>query len=146
MEVTKEKARQIIDSKDIVNAPGKWTVKCIYTQKERQILKGGTVKEGFAKFNAMSEWQDGEADRLMTQGEYQRAANQCLNLSILEGQFFPQVGETVELIVEKITTSNGITGLFATSVIRIPAKTPIKREVKAQQEIAIARPVSALAD
>ena len=60
------------------------------------------------------------------QGDYDDAANQGLSLSILQGQFTPMKNQIVDIVVEELTTNNGVTGLFVTSCSPAPVQAPVK--------------------
>ena len=63
---------------------------------------------------------------LFAQGQYDAAANNAFSLPILEGQQIPLKGQYVDLVIDVVSTSIGITGLFAHSCTAAPVIQPRK--------------------
>jgi len=79
-------------------------------------LKVNSVVEYDGKFiinlSAMSSYHVEQAVSLIKKGDYQGAVNSSLSFSARPSDFIPSKGEYVKVQVEKLTTKNGVTGLF----------------------------------
>jgi hypothetical protein len=123
-EVNEEKVANIINKRSMITQPGKYRVTCgNVTPYSRQITET-MAQSHIVNLNAMTEYHVREAINYLGQGDYQEALNMKMTYSLLEGQDVPMRGETVDIMVEEITTSNGITGLFVTNLVTVTPTKP----------------------
>lgn len=121
--LSRETALRIITSKGLIYEPGLYRAKC--TNTTAYVATRGTAKQvAIANFNIKTDYHEKEASRLFGLGDFDGAANQGMSIGILEGQFVPQGGHFVDVCIENKTTSNGVTGLFVTSVMLAPVAQP----------------------
>ena len=132
----RDTALRIISSKANIAEPGIYKVKCTNVTPYVRERANGATQIAIANFNAKTLYHESVAATLFAQGDYDQAANQGLSLSILEGQFLPIKGQHVEIVVEEVTTSNGVTGLFVQSCTPMPSQTPTKRSSDAFLKLA----------
>lgn len=92
-------------------------------------LRATNVSEYDGKFianlNGMTPYHVTEAKRLIMLGDeesIQKAVNQGLSASLRPTDYIPSKGEIVKVVVDNVTTSNGITGLFVVSVSELKAR------------------------
>lgn len=128
--LSKEAALRIIVSKGIVSGPGVHRCKVTNVTPFPSMRANGVRQVAIANFNAKTAYQEEAAATLFGQGDYDKAANQGLSLSILEGQFCPQPGQIVDVVVEEVTTKNNVTGLFAQSCTLAPVEQPVRRTME----------------
>ncbi len=128
--LTPEAAARIITSKGVISTPGTFRTKCTNVTPYVQIREGGLKQVGIANFAAKTPYHETESARLFAQGEFDAAANQGLSHSLIEGKFTPAKGQMVDIVVEEITTNNGVTGLVVTDVIPAPVEQPVKRSME----------------
>ena len=131
MEVTREEALRYITSKKIVEGEGIYRLKVTNVTPYRKERENGAVQVAIVNFNGKTSYHEQAAATLFGQGDYKEAANQGLSLSILEGQEVPTKGQIVDVVVEEVTTKNGITGLFAQSFTSAPVNHPKTRSADA---------------
>ena len=145
MELTQERANQILDSRLIVSQPCKLHVKVTgvstyeNSKFKRKELANGIAQMGVANLQAMNLYQSDKADALLADGLYQDAVNQQLKISLLEGKYIPSVGEIITVCFDYITTKDGEKALLATSYYEIPVGTTVTRKNR-HSIVAEARP------
>lgn len=122
--VTKLDAIKWLSNRPVIAAAGKYTVKVTSCENFNKVSEDGkTVTVAIANFNAMNMYQATEAKKAIQAGDYQAAANKSnLSLGIRSTDYRPSKGETVNIIVEEITTKSGDVALLVTSLIEIQAK------------------------
>lgn len=145
MELTSERANQILDSRLIVSQPCKLHVKVTgvstyeNSKFKRKELANGIAQMGVANLQAMNLYQSDKADALLADGLYQDAVNQQLKISLLEGKYIPSVGEIITVCFDYVETKekvNESTGeiipagkaLLATSYYEVPVGTTVTRK------------------
>lgn len=126
MEITREKALTFITSKGTISSPGVYRVKVTNVTPYSRMIGDGLRQVAIANVNAKTDYHNQVAATLFAQGDYAEAANQGLSKSILEGQFCPMKGQMVDIVVEQITTKNGVTGLFIQDMSPAPIEQPRK--------------------
>ena len=124
--LSKEQAVKIVASKGIISDAGVHRVKCTNVTPYHQDRGNGAIQVAIANFNAQTAYHRAAAKTLLMQGDYDDAANQGLSRGILQGQFVPMKGQIVDIVVEEITTNNGVTGLFVTGCSPAPVQAPTK--------------------
>lgn len=115
MEITKEVALNILNSRSLITEAGKYTVKCTS-------VNAYTREDGFqstiVNFNAMTNYHATLAKKAFKEADYEAAINNTsITASQLNGMFVPQKGETVDVEVGTITNKDGIDILVVTSII-----------------------------
>jgi len=116
--LTKEESIRIVASKGIISTEGVHRVKCTSVTPYHKDRGNGAIQVAIANFNAKSDYQEAAALTLLGQGDYDKAANQGLSMSILQGQFVPTKGQVVDIVVEQLTTNNA------------PIQSPTKRSTE----------------
>lgn len=126
--LTRESAMQILQSRKAIQADGKYRLKV--TNVTPYIREDGTPVS-IVNFAGMTVHHLGEAKKAIQAGDYDAACNQCLTASPRQNgkDFTPVKGEIVDCIVETITTRNGVTGQFITSMT--PVATTVANQVNA---------------
>lgn len=71
--------------------------------------------------NMMTQYQLTEALKLAKAGDFDAATNQAISTRVRIGQYLPNKGETIKVVIDTVTTKKGITGLFVTSISEITA-------------------------
>tara|TARA_R110002096_G_scaffold418275_1_gene622263 strand:- start:254 stop:721 length:468 start_codon:yes stop_codon:yes gene_type:complete len=126
MELTKEQAERIIDSKDVVDNEGVYRAKVTNVQAYEK-MRGGAKQVAIVNINLKSDYHEKAAEQWLDQGDYKKAADQGFSLSILEGSFMPVKGQHVDVVIEQVTVkSSGIVGLFAQTCSPAPVMTARK--------------------
>lgn len=113
-ELTQEVVEKIISAKKEVNGEGYVNLKVnsvhYLPEDDRTIIN----LAGRTPFHTQ------EAIRLFGEGDLDAAANQGLSAGLRPTDFIPAKGEIVKCMIEEVTTGNGVTGLFITSVTPLP--------------------------
>jgi len=112
MEMTRESAVQIIESREQITTDGSYLLKCNNVHP----FEGKFI----ANFNAMTPYLVEKAITLLDQDEFQAATNTSLSASLRPVDYIPLKGEIVKVFVKTLTTANGVTGLFVTNVSEAP--------------------------
>jgi hypothetical protein len=111
-------ATKIISSRKQIATAGAYNLK---------VTSVGMTKDGskfIANLNGMTPYHYEQAMNLFDEGteeSLQLATNQHLTASLRLTDYLPTKGEVVKVVVEEITTNNGITGLFVTSLSELKA-------------------------
>lgn len=111
-------ATKIISSRKQISIPGAYNLK---------VTSVGMTKDGskfIANLNGMTPYHYEQAMNLFDEGteeSIQNATNQHLTASLRLTDYLPTKGEVVKVVVEEITTNNGVTGLFVTSLSELKA-------------------------
>jgi len=124
--LSREESLRIIASKGTVSVPGVYRAKVTNVTPYSRALNNGVQQVAIANFNLKSDYHEKNAMELFAQGQYDAAANNAFSLPILEGQQIPLKGQYVDLVIDEVTTSKGITGLFAQSCTAAPVIQPRK--------------------
>jgi len=122
----KSNAIQILKSRTLIAKPGKYRVKTTSATSFYKDLGNGISQVAIANFDAMTSYHLEAAKTLFAQGDYQEACNQKLSASIRSNDYNPSKGEIVDIVVDEVTTKNGITGLFIVSISPVKAETASK--------------------
>lgn len=114
MEFTKDSAIAIINSRKMIAREGYYEVK---------VTNEPTPYDGkfICNLSAMTNFHLEEAKKLATEGKFQEATNQQLSASLRPTDYIPSKGEIVKVYVAEVTTKNGVTGLFVTSLTELKA-------------------------
>lgn len=115
MEVTKETALNILNSRSLISEAGKYTAKCTsvnpYTRDSGQ-------QTYIVNFNCMTNYHANIAKKAFKAGDYDEAINNTsLTASQLEGMYVPVKGETVDIEVGEFVNKDGQTMLVVNSII-----------------------------
>jgi len=123
--LTLEQAQGILGSRKMITEDGKYRLKV--TNVTPYLRPDGTMVK-ITNFAAMIAHHVAEARKSIAEGDYDSACNQGLSASPrADRDFCPQKGEIVDVIVETITTKNGVTGQFVTSIT--PVATTVAKNV-----------------
>lgn len=114
--MNKSDALSILGTRTPISAPGKFTVKVTNCGDfVRALAKGGSVV-AIANFNAMTPYQIAKAKEQIIAGEFDKALNNNLSLSIRDTDYRPSKGEIVDIEVGFIQTKDGEQALMVTSL------------------------------
>lgn len=106
----KSNAARILSSRKLVSSEGYVELKAtsIVPFEDKFIVN----------FNGMTPYHKAEALKLMQEGNYQEAVNQNISANLRASDWKPEKGEICRVYIDTVTTGNGITGLFVTSVAK----------------------------
>lgn len=114
----KQSALRIMASRVLITAPGKYHVRVTNDPEalahSGAILKelpGGTFQCSIANFAAYTPYMKKQFIAYMKQGEYDKAANQCLTRSIRSNDYMPQKNETIAITVGYVTVTDKTTNV-----------------------------------
>jgi hypothetical protein len=131
-EMTQEIAMRILNGRKIVNNTGKYQVKVVnvHAYEDKHIVNVG----------AMNMFQAKQAREDLIEGEYQKATNSNLSLSIFEGNKLPAKGEIINVFADNVPLKEGGTALLLTSWSEIQVNTEVvsfdfTAEAQAKEEL-----------
>lgn len=113
----KDLAMKIISSRSLVPGEGKFVAKVENVNPYRQETALGRDTVAIVNFNLMTPYHRKEAKNWGSQGDYQKATNQRMSFSVLEGDYLPAKGEVVDVMVIEKDNKEGIPSLFISSII-----------------------------
>lgn len=136
MEITKEVALNILQSRSVVSEAGKYTAKVTsvnpYTNPET-----GT-RSTIVNFNLMTDYQASLAQKAFASGDYVGAINSTsMTASQLSGQYVPTKGETVDVEIADFVNKDGVDILVIESII---PRTATKAKKFSLVEVAVDEP------
>ena len=116
-EMTKERALQILNSRKLVNGPGKYQVKVtsVHPYDGKHIVN----------ISAMNMYQAKLAKADYASGEFQKACNSNLSVSVFENQTPPTKGSIIEVFIDSVQTKSGDVALLVTSWNELKVNTEI---------------------
>lgn len=115
MSITRESALQILNSRTVAPAAGKYTVKA--TNVVPYIRPDGT-QVSIVNFNIMTPYHASEATKAFKEGDYEKSvANTTMTASQLSGMYVPVKGEIVDIEVSDYTTKDGHETLVVSSIV-----------------------------
>lgn len=117
VQLTKESAAKILNSRKLITAPGKYQVQVTaVTPFERDGQLTSIVN-----LAAMNDYQLGVAREAFKAGNYQEATNTQLSASQRIGKdYIPAKGEIVNITVDNVALKDGGEGLLITSLTEVP--------------------------
>lgn len=132
--ITKDAAKRILQSRKLITAPGKYTLKVTSVTPYSREINEEAQMVNIVNFNAMTNAHlngytnnDGEripgALELFQNEEYQDAVNKSCSTNVLEGQYTPSKGEIVDVEFDFIKTANVDKALLPVAVIQRQAVT-----------------------
>ena len=106
-EMNQERALQILKSRKLVNATGKYQVKVtsVHSYQDKHIVN----------ISAMNMHQANLAKKNLAEGKFQDAANSNLSITVFEGQVPPTKGSIIEVFVDNVKTKSGEVAMLVTS-------------------------------
>ena len=106
-EMTKERALQILNSRKLVNSTGKYQVKVtsVHQYEDKHIVN----------VSAMNMYQANQAKVDFAAGEYQKACNSNLSITVFSNQTPPTKGSIIEAFVDNVKTKSNEVALLVTS-------------------------------
>lgn len=132
MEITKDVALNILNSRTLVNEADKFRVKV--TSVNPFTREDGT-QTTIVNFAAMTPFHVQKATKAYKEGRYDEAVNgTSLTASQLNGMYVPSKGETVDIMVEDFVNKDGINILVVSSILPIKAKTAKKFSLSLVEE------------
>lgn len=138
MSLDKKSAVQILNSRAVIAAPGKYTVKVTSTTP--------FIREGVAttivNFAAMTAYQLSKAQEHFAAGEYDEACNLNMSASQLQGRYVPSKGEVVDVEVTEITNKEDINILVVDSIVPRQATVAARAKFSFDEEEGNANSVS----
>lgn len=116
MEITREVALNILQSRSVVSEAGKYTAKV--TSVNPYLNPETGRKSTIVNFNLMTDYQTSLAQKAFADGDYAGAINSTsMTASQLEGQYVPTKGETVDLEIVDHENKDGVTILVVDTII-----------------------------
>ena len=116
--MTRKSAATILNSRKLVNKPGKFTLKVTSAANFIRSNKDGSkTPVTIVNFAAMTPYQLGQAQEHFKAGDFQEATNLNLSASQLAGQYVPAKGEIVDVEVDTIQNNEGIDILVVSSIV-----------------------------
>ena len=120
--LTKNDALNILGSRSPITEPGKYVATVTNCGDfHRELANGGSVI-AIANFNAMTSYHMSEAKKALTAGDFNKALNFGLSLSIRDTDYRPAKKERVHIDVEYVTTKAGEQALMVVGLTPIAAK------------------------
>lgn len=133
MEISKETAFNILQSRSLVAEPGKFTAK---VTSANPFPRADGTQTTIVNFNLMSPYQADLAIKAFKAGDFAGAINNTsLTASQLSGQYVPSKGETVDVEVRNHVNKNGITMLVIDSIIERKAVQARKFTMVLEEEV-----------
>ena len=136
MEITKEVALNILQSRSVVSEPGKYTVKVTSVNPfTRDNEDGSQTNTHIVNFNCMTQFQASQATKAFKEADYESAINSTsMTASQLSGQYVPSKGETVDIEVRTHLNKDGVEILVVDSIIARKAVTSKKFSLVLEEE------------
>lgn len=130
--LSKEQAIKIIEGKELISKPGKYTVKTgnvsRYTDKKN-------VERSVVNLRAMSPFHLEQAKADLAKGDFDSAANRGFTHNPRVGKdFTPQAGEIVNVEITEVELKEGGTGLFVDQLVERQAEKASKISLSAVAE------------
>lgn len=131
----KLQAKQILESRSVINKPGKYSVNVtnVTYGHQRKNKDGSYTTVDIVNFAAMTSYQSEQAIQAYKEGDYEKATNNSLSTSRLDGQFVPVKGERVDIEVEQIWSENQQANILVVSQI-IPRQAQTASKFKLTEE------------
>lgn len=120
--MNKKDAIGILGSRLPITSEGKYAVKVTNCGDYHRALPQGGAVVAIANFNAMTPYQMDQAKADLVAGEFAKALNHNLSLSIRNSDYRPAKGEIVDIEVGIIKTKDGEDALMVTSLTPRQAK------------------------
>jgi len=119
MALSKEQAKQILESRVVISRPGKFTAKVtnVTYGHNRTNKDGSTTVVDIVNFAAMTAYQSQQAVAKFKEGDYDGAASNSLSTSVLNGQYSPAKGEIVDIEVSEMYSENVDANILVVSSI-----------------------------
>ncbi len=121
--MNKQDAISILNSRINITTPGKHRVKVTNCNPFSKTLSNGTQVVAIANFGAMTPYQKQQAIVDIQAGQWDKALNHNLSLSIRNTDYMPAKGERVDIDVEYVTTSTGEQALLVVGLTPVKAIT-----------------------
>lgn len=116
--LTLENVSGILSSRQLIAEPGTYSLRTTNV----------TLYDGkfICNFNAMTQYHVDRAMELIETNELREAANQGISASLRPTDYIPSKGEFVKVTIDRVTTNNGVTGLFVIGVSEIKSASTSK--------------------
>jgi len=108
-------AKQILQSRAVISTPGKFTVKVTSVTHNHMRDNGQLVN--IVNFAAMTAFQAQQAKEAYKAGDFEAATRRALSSSVLDRQYTPVKGETVDIEVEEIYSDNAEANILVVASI-----------------------------
>lgn len=119
--MNKQDAISILGSRTPIATPGKYRVKVTNCNPFSKTLPNGTTVVAIANFSAMTPYQMEQAKADLQAGEWNKALNHNLSLSIRSTDYNPSKGERVDIDVEYVETKDGEQALLVVGLTPVKA-------------------------
>lgn len=123
MSIDSTLAKQILNSRILISAPGKYRVKV--TNVTPYVRENGQSTD-IVSVNAMTPYAQAQAIAALKEKDYDAACNTNMSGSVLDRQYCPSKGEFVYMNVDAIPNKDGVEILVVQSFTEIPVSTTTK--------------------
>jgi hypothetical protein len=106
MELTKESAQNILESRKVIGTTGKYEFKVTNVTPYERDLGNGMKQVAIANLAAMTEYHAEKAVEDFNSGLYQDATNHNMSISVREKDYMPAKGEILECSVIEVFSKN----------------------------------------
>ena len=106
MELTKENAERILESRKVISSTGKYELKVTNVTPYVRDLGNGMKQVAIANLSAMTEYHAGEAISDFNDEMYQAATNHTMSISVRERDYMPAKGEVLECSIIEVFSAN----------------------------------------
>ena len=128
--LSKESTINIVKSRTFITTPGKYHVQ-VENDPEALAHSGAVLRElesgghicSILNLKAFTPFHKSQFQAFMQEGEFDKAANQQLTVSVRTKDYMPQKGEVIAINVGYAKTKDGEEGLFVNSYTALPVST-----------------------
>jgi len=106
MELTKENAERILESRMVITSTGKYELKVTNVTPFERDLGNGMKQVAIANLSAMTEYHAEEAVSDFNNEMYQNATNHTMSISVRERDYMPAKGEILTCSVIEVFSKN----------------------------------------
>ena len=106
MELTKESAQKILESRKVIGTTGKYEFKVTNVTPYERDLGNGMIQVAIVNLAAMTEYHRERAIEDFNNGLYQDATNHNMSISVREKDYLPAKGEILECSVIEVFSKN----------------------------------------
>lgn len=122
----KKNAIAILGSRASITKPGKYRVKTSNCGDFHKELANGQQVIAIANFSAMTPYQVKKAIEAVKAGEFDKALNNNLSLTIRDNDYRPAKGERVDIDVDYVETKDGEQALLVVGLTPVQAESTSK--------------------
>lgn len=106
MELTRESAQKILESRKVINSTGKYEFKVTNVTPYARDLGNGIKQVAIANLAAMTDYHRDQAIEDFNNEDYQDATNHNMSISVRDKDYLPAKGEILECSVIEVWSKN----------------------------------------